>query len=148
MCIRDRSTCVGLRYGSLTFSLEVFLGSVESAAFLHTESVSYTHLFTRRNRSQENSANPGSLHTHESRPYKSRHPRRRRIGEGEGFVIPTRERSEAGGICCSQGADELRWNPTLGKGTTITRLGQRRSGRLPSDTLGVEIASRVGREFL
>jgi hypothetical protein len=25
-----------LRYGSLTFSLEVFLGSVESAAFTHT----------------------------------------------------------------------------------------------------------------
>ena len=37
--------------------------------------------FTRRNRSQENSANPRSPYTHESRPYKSRHPRRRRIGE-------------------------------------------------------------------
>src|ERR1700680_2137084 len=34
--IFSSSTCVGLRYGSLTFSLEVFLGSVESAGFLHT----------------------------------------------------------------------------------------------------------------
>src|SRR5437762_11917930 len=34
--IFSSSTCVGLRYGSLTFSLVVFFGSVESAAFTHT----------------------------------------------------------------------------------------------------------------
>ena len=33
--IFSSSTCVGLRYGSLAFSLEVFLGSVNSAAFCH-----------------------------------------------------------------------------------------------------------------
>ena len=37
------STCVGLRYGSHMFSLEDFLGSVESAAFPHT-GLSYTSL--------------------------------------------------------------------------------------------------------
>src|ERR1700687_341663 len=31
--IFSSSTCVGLEYGSLTFSLEVFLGSVESATY-------------------------------------------------------------------------------------------------------------------
>jgi hypothetical protein len=34
--IFSSSTCVGLRYGSRMFSLEDFLGSVESAAFPHT----------------------------------------------------------------------------------------------------------------
>src|SRR5438105_5608160 len=34
--IFSSSTCVGLWYGSQPFSLEVFLGSVNSAAFAHT----------------------------------------------------------------------------------------------------------------
>src|SRR5947209_19793194 len=34
--IFSSSTCVGLRYGSQPFSLEVFLGSVDPAAFSHT----------------------------------------------------------------------------------------------------------------
>src|ERR1700675_4390543 len=33
--IFSSSTCVGLRYGSLPFSLEVFLGSVNSVRFSH-----------------------------------------------------------------------------------------------------------------
>ena len=35
--IFSSSTCVGLRYGSLLFSLEVFLGSVNSVRFVHTD---------------------------------------------------------------------------------------------------------------
>ena len=34
--IFSSSTCVGLGYGSLKFSLEVFLGSVNSVAYTHT----------------------------------------------------------------------------------------------------------------